>query len=619
MTGLVTTGLLPTGVEDLEPVTPQLLGALVVSDTEVLLTWAESSGLNGYDVYVDGLFNMHVPTNSALVVGLSPNTTYTFFVVELGDEVGEQSLPSLSAGATTNSSSSIFTNPLGSVICCDNSVIVYWQGSNAYSLSDVINVNNDSNVFAYECTTAGTSGATQPTWPSVDGDTVVDGTVVWTTRNPYDWVYALITLNKAINHYMSVAPEKRDIWMEFSHDEGYSANYSIQGDTKSVATIPAVYLVDKATNLYKANNTITPNLKTTAAFRQINIAAHIHFFGLRIESQEDLQTGSDVITFEDCLLAYGFGGNSNSLQISNSHLVVLNSTIKADNTTSNDMFFFDSTSSTMEFIGCTFNINIASTGFMQKVKVLGNQWVTYDSCDFTSFNNQLLVDTSDFSQGSDSFFDSGFADLHFNNCELQNPYSIYDGTWVANREVSISIADSNAGNSKTWLNDFRTVAGTYTYDDVVFATPGYQETENLKNLSILMTPNAKMQSPYGVTSPRIEGYFASAGSQTLRIKLLENFTVPLTKNLIWVELYYFKGVADLVRTLDKSSKEYAQNMFTPLDSSTAVWAGTPGGFTAKEILIPIANGREGHFYGIVRLLAKEAGKQVYLDTEFEIL
>jgi hypothetical protein len=38
------------------------------------------------------------------------------------------------------------------------------------------------NGYYYECTTAGTTGATEPTWPTTAGNTVVDGSVTWTCR-----------------------------------------------------------------------------------------------------------------------------------------------------------------------------------------------------------------------------------------------------------------------------------------------------------------------------------------------------------------------------------------------------------------------------------------------------
>jgi len=57
-----------------------------------------------------------------------------------------------------------------------------WAASTSYSVGD-IRVPTSYYTCIYECTTAGTSGATEPTWPAVDGATVTDNTVVWTCRS----------------------------------------------------------------------------------------------------------------------------------------------------------------------------------------------------------------------------------------------------------------------------------------------------------------------------------------------------------------------------------------------------------------------------------------------------
>lgn len=53
-----------------------------------------------------------------------------------------------------------------------------WTKSTAYVVDDMI-VTADLNGYIYKCTVAGTSGATAPVWPTVIGNTVVDGTVTW--------------------------------------------------------------------------------------------------------------------------------------------------------------------------------------------------------------------------------------------------------------------------------------------------------------------------------------------------------------------------------------------------------------------------------------------------------
>lgn len=59
-----------------------------------------------------------------------------------------------------------------------------WAASTIYTISQY-RVPTVSNGHLYVVSTAGTSGASQPVWPTASGATVTDGTVVWTERGQY--------------------------------------------------------------------------------------------------------------------------------------------------------------------------------------------------------------------------------------------------------------------------------------------------------------------------------------------------------------------------------------------------------------------------------------------------
>jgi len=89
-----------------------------------------------------------------------------------------------------------------------------WVASTAYALGDIV-IPTTNNGFWYECTTAGTSGASEPTWPTTEGQTVTDGTAVWTCRK-------------------STIPEQFE-------------EIIVLGATGYLATSASVYTVDRAT------------------------------------------------------------------------------------------------------------------------------------------------------------------------------------------------------------------------------------------------------------------------------------------------------------------------------------------------------------------------------------
>ncbi len=53
-----------------------------------------------------------------------------------------------------------------------------WAATTAKLVNDVVRP-TAHNGYRYRCTVAGTTGGSQPTWPTTIGNTVVDGTVTW--------------------------------------------------------------------------------------------------------------------------------------------------------------------------------------------------------------------------------------------------------------------------------------------------------------------------------------------------------------------------------------------------------------------------------------------------------
>ena len=72
-----------------------------------------------------------------------------------------------------------------------------WAASSAYGLNQSVSYDDargswvrasDRTVAVlFECTTAGTSGGSEPTWDTTAGNTTTDGTVTWTARDAVAW------------------------------------------------------------------------------------------------------------------------------------------------------------------------------------------------------------------------------------------------------------------------------------------------------------------------------------------------------------------------------------------------------------------------------------------------
>jgi len=58
-----------------------------------------------------------------------------------------------------------------------------WAASTAYVLGDKVISTTGNTTLLFECTVAGTSGGSEPSWDTTPGNTTVDNTATWTTRS----------------------------------------------------------------------------------------------------------------------------------------------------------------------------------------------------------------------------------------------------------------------------------------------------------------------------------------------------------------------------------------------------------------------------------------------------
>ena len=129
--------------------------------------WANNNLIIGNLVYghTTGISVNSYSSNNALISNfLSNNTT------AIGD-----------SGTNTIIKNNPGYNPVGVSSITLPSYPSAWAASTAYALGDFVEPTTH-NGYKYECTTAGTSGTTEPTWPTTPGNTVTDGTAVWTCR-----------------------------------------------------------------------------------------------------------------------------------------------------------------------------------------------------------------------------------------------------------------------------------------------------------------------------------------------------------------------------------------------------------------------------------------------------
>ena len=123
-----------------------------------------------------------------------------------------------------------------------NSWATAWQASTVYAAGTIV-IPTSPNGYLYQAETAGTSGASAPTWPTVVGETVTDSGVIWTN------------LGESITEFGSAAVT----WSSSTITAAYGVIYDSTPATQ--ATQPLIALLNFGGNQSSSSGpfTLTPS------------------------------------------------------------------------------------------------------------------------------------------------------------------------------------------------------------------------------------------------------------------------------------------------------------------------------------------------------------------------
>ena len=106
-----------------------------------------------------------------------------------------------------------------------------WTAGTVYAIGDVVKPTSSSSIATFRCSVAGTSGASEPLWPTTAGSTVVDGTDTLRWEITAD----LLTVVKAVLKQVSL-PLRTDIRMGLMTFGPNNSGGWIKAEVKGLAT-----------------------------------------------------------------------------------------------------------------------------------------------------------------------------------------------------------------------------------------------------------------------------------------------------------------------------------------------------------------------------------------------
>lgn len=441
-----------------------------------------------------------------------------------------------------------------------------WVASTAYVVGDRVVATTAATALrqarVFECTTAGTSGGTEPAWNTTVGGTQTDNTVTWTVRSPTTWDNAHLRAHGFISS-AAIIVSGDTVFFSKTHVEPVVATATTWVLASVSFATPVRFLCVDDTG-----DPASPTMLATTAVIELQnthtLSGGGYLFGL------DFRTGTgasvhnftcgdteDLTWLENCKLRLVSTSASARMNLGNtagSIVVLKNTTVQFGATgqsiavDTGKFVWFDTSSA---LVGATVPTTLFTSGSAFQIEVSG--------VDLSAFTGALITGSS---QRGEAIF---------NGVSLNASGTLTTGSFA--RAGGISAHGTYFGSGTDPLNFERKAGnGTWTEELTLIRTGG--ANDGTAGFSWRCVTESTAQRAYPSYSPWLQTYNTSTGTaKTVTVEILHDSVTNLKDTDIWVEVEALSVTSSLQTDYHN---DFGGLLVAGTDQSTsaAVWTTT---------------------------------------------
>jgi len=477
--------------------------------------------------------------------------------------------------------------------------VAQWAASTAYTVGQIVRqlaTTSVGNERCFRCTTAGTSGSSEPSWNLTKSSTTADGTAVWTeiTGNAsYNgdgggtaWAAPFARLQTA-NTWAGTAGANVYVANDHAETQAATMTLTLQGVS---STAQVVVSINPAT-IPPTGSTVSAGASiTTTGSNGITIdntnSGNGYLFGITFNCGTGSSSPSILVNsspsylnqtyFENCSFNFpstGFGGPV----IGNTGGTNGNSYTEFRSCT----FTFGGSTQTIEpqvgktvFIGCTF----AASGTLPTYLITTNYTgiVTCSSCDFSAITGTIVK------PGSATF------DFTATYCKVNSGATLvgtYASAGVGSR-FRFHYCDSGATN---YAYSYFVPFGEAVLSTSTYRSGGFSDGTTGQSWKINSSSSAYTWLGAPFVSEDMAVWNDTVGSVNAKVYLTSS--VALTNAQVWLEVDYLGSSSSPLGTTTSSRVSNVLVTGTSLTTDTSTWTGAQ---TYKYVIsVPISPAQKG--------------------------